>query len=127
DRDERALRAQRRAEHLRDALHDAEEGRQELGGHILQRREVLARDDQGVSRHEGRAIEERDDKLVAIDLVMRGARDDLAEDVGGGVLSGGVPSPRSGTAVLSAIHQRAAPNARPFPVRTGGTTSAATP
>jgi len=82
DRHKRAFRSKRWAEYSRDALHDAEERRKQIRGNVLQGRKVFARDHQRVSRHEGRPIKERDDLLVAVDLVVRRARDYRAKDVG---------------------------------------------
>lgn len=83
DRHERAFRPQRRRERARKPLNDAEEGREQIRGNVLEGLDVSPRDEKRVPWNERRAVEKRDHALVAVDLVVGRAVDDGAEDAAG--------------------------------------------
>ena len=83
DRHERTLRVKRRSEGAREPLDEAEDGREQLGGHVFEGLDVSSRDDERVPGNERRPIEERHHALVAIDLIVGRTLDDRAENAVG--------------------------------------------
>ena len=79
--DERAFRAKRLLHGDRRPTHGPEDGREEIVRQVVERLDVLPRHHENVPRKERRAIEERDDVVVAMDDVRPElAVSDLTED-----------------------------------------------